>query len=640
IYPENEFAPVWSSPSVNGAGYFPGVTVDEDVSPDYDVVTVTATDADPEKTVEVTYSITSVVSGEVTLIASPTGVAVTNLVQSIPLLVSDQGTPNLQGKGHLLVLFENCQTNAVCSNDSNVYTPTFSKSLHTVAVPENTTGDLLILTFTATDADNGTNGQFTFNISDGNNDGLFRLDGDDLYVQVVDYESASSIDFTYSLTVTAADQRYFPGVTVDEDVSPDYDVVTAVTATDADLGEDGEVTYSITSVVSESLILTFTATDGDNGTNGQFSFNIIDGNNDGLFRLDGDNLYVQVVDYEGSASISPQNEFDPVYQSPKPDSSGEFPVLTVNENEPLGYEVIVVTATDADLGVDGHVVYSIESVLTDAGASEPNKFTVDPSTGRLTTSSHLDFDPSTGGTAYYNVTIAASDMGSSPRSATVLQTVIVHNINDIQPTLSVTMTTVNVPCGTAGGASLVTLTAVDEDGPNLSFAIDSGSNPYVSVSSSGEVTLLSSPVGSAVDDLVENIQVVVSDGGTPELTVTGHVQILFENCGNSTVCPSVTTATTTVAPTCDCSNITTTEDNPPSRSANDVIETWVMRAVVMMLTAALFGVLAMHFRPKTPTVPQKSSGKVFPRETTLERGIQDDSGKPFEDDLEHHFLHK
>ncbi|XP_046559785.1 protocadherin Fat 4-like [Haliotis rubra] len=192
------------------------------------------------------------VSGEVTLIASPTGVAVTNLVQSIPLLVSDQGTPNLQGKGHLLVLFENCQTNAVCSNDSNVYTPTFSKSLHTVAVPENGTGESLILTFTATDADNGTNGQFSFNIIDGNNDGLFRLDGDNLYVQVVDYEGSASVNFTYTLIVTAVDH-----------------------AADAKTG--------VTVVVVE---------------------------------------------------ISPQNEFDPVYQSPKPDSSGEFPVLTVNENEP------------------------------------------------------------------------------------------------------------------------------------------------------------------------------------------------------------------------------------------------------------------------------------------------------------------
>ncbi|XP_046559784.1 protocadherin Fat 4-like [Haliotis rubra] len=166
--------------------------------------------------------------------------------------------------------------------DVNDNTPVFSKAVHSVSVAENSTGETLLLTLTATDADSGTNGQFTFNISDGNNDGLFRLDGDDLYVQVVDYESASSIDFTYSLTVTAVDHAadartgvtvviveiypenefapvwsspsvdgagHFPGVTVDEDVSPDYDVVT-VTATDADLGEDGEVTYSITSVVS------------------------------------------------------------------------------------------------------------------------------------------------------------------------------------------------------------------------------------------------------------------------------------------------------------------------------------------------------------------------------------------------------
>ncbi|XP_048242201.1 cadherin-23-like [Haliotis rufescens] len=1020
VSPENEFVPVWSSPSVDAAGYFPGLTVDEDVGLDFDVVTVTATDADLGEDGDVTYSVTSVVSdtnsnmpgvfiiesgtsklktsslldfdqstggvkyydvtitvsdkgsvpkttsaiqrvnltnvnditpqfsndtytvnvacnvvagtllatlsaddedtpslvygieagtnpfvsvdsvsGEVTLIASPTGGAVTDLAQSIPLLVSDGGSPNLEGKGHLLVLFENCDTNSDCDNDTNVYAPVFSQHLHTVRIAENATGETLLLTLTATDADNGTNGQFIFNISDGNNDGMFRLDGDDLYVQVLDYEAASSINFTYSLTVTAIDHAadartgvtvvivevspenefvpvwsspsvdiagYFPGLTVDEDVSPDFDVVT-VTATDADLGEDGDVTYSVTSVVSdtnsnkpgvfiiesgtgklktssgldfdqstggvkyydvtitvsdkgsvpkttsaiqrvnltnvnditpkfsndtytanvacavvagtllatlsaddedspslvyeieaganpfvsvdsvsgevtliasptggavtdlaqwipllvsdggspnlqgkghllvlfencdtstvcsndtnlftptfskslhtvavpenataESLILTFTATDADNGTKGQFTFNIIDGNNDGMFRLDGDDLYVQVVDYEGAASvnftyslivtavdhavdartgvtvvvveITPQNEFDPVYQSPQPDTSGEFPVLTVDEDEPLGYEVIVVTATDADLGSDGNVVYSIDSVLTDTGASEPNKFTIDPSTGRMTTSSHLDFDPSTGGTGYYDVTILVSDMGTPTRSTSAMQRVIVHNFNDIQPALSETMTTVDVACGTAPGTSLVMLTAVDDDGPSLSFAIDSGSNPYVSVSSSGEVTLLSSPVGSAVDDLVENVQIVVSDGGSPELKVTGHLQILFENCGNSTICDSVTTATTSEATTCDCSNRTTSGNDPPSRSTDDVIETWVMRGVVMLLTAMLFGILAMHCRPKTPSIPQKGNGKVFPRESTLERGIQDDSGKPFDDDLEHHFLHK
>lgn len=197
-----------------------------------------------------------------------------------------------------------------------------------------------------------------------------------------------------------------------------------------------------------------------------------------------------------------------------------------------------------DFDGGNEMIFNHVICLSDTGASEPNKFTIDPSTGGMTTSSHLDFDPSTGGTGYYDVTILVSDMGSPTRSTSAMQRVIVQNFNDIQPALSETMTTVNVACGTAPGTSLVMLTAVDDDGPSLSFAIDSGSNPYVSVSSSGEVTLLSSPLGSAVDDLVENVQIVVSDGGSPELKVTGHLQILFENCGNSTICDSVTTATT------------------------------------------------------------------------------------------------
>ena len=88
--------------------------------------------------------------------------------------------------------------------DLNDNTPMFDRGLYSVAVSENAPVNFIIATVTATDADSSSNGVVTYNIAQGNNDGLFRIDpnnGSVILTLSVNFETTSS----HNLTVTAVD---------------------------------------------------------------------------------------------------------------------------------------------------------------------------------------------------------------------------------------------------------------------------------------------------------------------------------------------------------------------------------------------------------------------------------------------------
>ncbi|XP_071104749.1 protocadherin Fat 4-like [Haliotis cracherodii] len=501
------------------------------------------------------------------------------------------------------------QTLDIVVTDVNDNTPTFSSAIHRVKVTEQAAAETDLLTLEATDADDGINGEFSFNITDGNPHNLFRLDGNVLYAQPMDYEEAEAVDFTYSVTVTVVDH-----------------------ATDARTG--------VTVVVVE---------------------------------------------------IIPENEYDPVLENVTEKS-------LLEDTEP-GFEVLTVHATDADLGEDGVVTYDITSVLSDLNTDAPEKFTIDCDTGVLTTTTELDFDPSTGGASYYDITITATDKGTVPRTSTAVMRVNINDINDIAPAFKDVSYTANVGCNDDEGRELMTLKADDEDGPRVDYTIDA--NTYLNVNSvSGAVTLLDFPAGDAVSDLAQSVIVTVSDG---DLEGKCHLLVLFENCDNTTSvsmttsattsvtttttntpCPnvtcncnsnttvndpttSVTTTTTTTTTTtpktaacvcnnatsavsstttkpvtcpsdvtaspCVCSNNTTAAAAAADTDAGDTAEVWAMRALVVVMSMMMMAMVAVYLKSSLTKVPQSTPiNKVQPRTNSVERGIgSDDYGLKIED---------
>uniref|UniRef100_S4RLU7 Cadherin domain-containing protein n=1 Tax=Petromyzon marinus TaxID=7757 RepID=S4RLU7_PETMA len=95
----------------------------------------------------------------------------------------------------------------------------------------------------------------------------------------------------------------------------------------------------------------------------------------------------------------------------------------VAENGPPGLRVASVMATDADVGKNGAVVYSIERPSSSA-------FRIELTTGLVTASQSLDREDAPGG---YALAVVASDRGVPPLSATATVIVRILDRNDNAP---------------------------------------------------------------------------------------------------------------------------------------------------------------------------------------------------------------
>ena len=106
----------------------------------------------------------------------------------------------------------------------NEHTPVFNPGVYAQTVSESTAFGATVETVTASDADNGPDGEIEFSIQSVTNSGssLFDIDavtGDILLIGTLDIETQSS----YTITVRAADKGTSPGV-----LSADTSVVITV----------------------------------------------------------------------------------------------------------------------------------------------------------------------------------------------------------------------------------------------------------------------------------------------------------------------------------------------------------------------------------------------------------------------------
>ncbi|KAM9795003.1 protocadherin Fat 2 [Neosynchiropus ocellatus] len=176
---------------------------------------------------------------------------------------------------------------------------------------------------------------------------------------------------------------------------------------------------------------------------------------------------------------------------------------SLDENSPVGSSVLKVIATDRDKGKNGFVTYAIAD-------SAPLPFTIDPFSGVISTSEHMDYELMK---RRYHLRIWASDSGTPfSRVSECLVTITLNNINDNFPLFEKVDCNATVPADTPAGHTVVEVSAIDLDElQQLRYIIESGNELqlFTMDSVSGSVTLKQAiPKGAGSFTL----RVVASDG--------------------------------------------------------------------------------------------------------------------------------
>uniref|UniRef100_A0A8B9J6P8 Cadherin-23 n=1 Tax=Astyanax mexicanus TaxID=7994 RepID=A0A8B9J6P8_ASTMX len=363
---------------------------------------------------------------------------------------------------------------------------------YNVSISENVGGGTAVLRVVATDRDIGPNGQLSYYITSGNQDLTFRMDR--VTGEIVTRPSPPDRERQQQYTLT---------VTVEDEGNPPLSATTTVWVYVIDENDNAPVfaAKEYVTVLTEgpetigSTIATVSATDPDEGLNGTVRYAITQGNLGQTFNISptsGRIVVMKELDYEVSSGrytlVITATDQCPILQLRLTSSATvvvnvidvndvtpQFPrdfegPFEITEGQP-GPRVCTVKATDQDSDLNGKVEYSIT-------AGDPNnEFIVSPVEGELRVKRDVELDRET--TVYYNITITARDLGTPPRSSTVVVGVQVLDINDNDPILLNLPMNTSVSEGASIQTSIARVQARDSDsGRNalLTFNITAG-NP-------------------------------------------------------------------------------------------------------------------------------------------------------------------
>ncbi|XP_067654382.1 protocadherin Fat 4-like [Haliotis asinina] len=273
--------------------------------------------------------------------------------------------------------------------DINDHAPVFDPAEYSIEVTENTAAGTSLLDFVCTDGDSGNNAVFVMGVGDGDDSqAQFKVSGQQLQTDsnLLDYDSLEASGYMYTLVITAVDtpdqgeantgtsivkvkvkpenefdpvwtgpasdgSGTFVAISVKEDLAPG-DVAVTFTAVDDDLGDDGEVSYSIVSVTAAS------------GTDGADRFSMDSATGELLVagRLDVDSATGGVSSYTVVVKASDNG--------PTPrETQGTITISLENVNDiaPVFDQTTFETSVDEDAAVDV-VVMSLAVVDHDGDA--------------------------------------------------------------------------------------------------------------------------------------------------------------------------------------------------------------------------------------------------------------------------------
>ncbi|CAI5652173.1 unnamed protein product [Oreochromis niloticus] len=461
-------------------------------------------------------------------------------LKEINLLLSalDGGSPQRSGTVviHITVL------------DANDNVPVFSQAVYKASLSENSPMGTVVLTVNAVDADEGLNGEVTYDFGHVPEDvkSIFAIDyktGDIKLSATVDYETVRS----FELRITAKDGLGLTSYTK---------VIIDVT----DVNDNPPVIYlkSLSNPIPEHLspgteVGIINVQDRDSENNRQVRCSIQHGV---PFKLVPSikNYYSLVTtgqldrelvsDY--NITITATDEGSPPLSSTK---SVQLSVADINDNPPVfeeqsysayvsennkpGSTLCSVSARDPDWRQNGTVVYSLLAGEVN-GAPVSSYLSVNGDTGVIHAVRSFDYEQFRS----FKVHVIARDNGSPPLSSNVTVSVFISDVNDNSPQILYpspegnSFMTELVPKAAHGGSLVSKVIAVDADsGQNawLSYQIVKSTDPglFTIGVHSGEIRTQRDI--SESDSMKQNLVVAVKDNGQPSLSATCSMYLLISD---------------------------------------------------------------------------------------------------------------
>ncbi|GCB61025.1 hypothetical protein scyTo_0004039 [Scyliorhinus torazame] len=356
----------------------------------------------------------------------------------------------------------------------NAHSPQFDIHFpNSIDVIESIPVDSTILNIHAMDPDSGFNGKMVYVISNGNEDSCFVVEMETGVLKVVlplDHETTS----LYTLNITIYDlgkpQKF------------SWRVLT-VHVLDANDNKPKFFQDSYSAVIRENVelgtsIAQVKAKDNDVGDNGEIKYSLLSGTKtfsiekaSGIVHVSGTldrelhPIHVLKIEARDQARQEPQLFstidltviIEDVNDNPPQFVPSHYRVR-VPEDIPVGTVIVWLEAYDPDLGPGGEVKYSLIT-------TGENAFRIDRQAGAIRTNKQLDFESKN----FYNLTAHVIDSGKPHSlSSTCYVEIEVIDVNENlhRPHFSSFVIKSSVSEGVPVGTSVITLTAQDEDNGN------------------------------------------------------------------------------------------------------------------------------------------------------------------------------
>ncbi|XP_070409584.1 uncharacterized protein [Nothobranchius furzeri] len=454
------------------------------------------------------------------------------------LTALDGGAPQRSGTAvvHVTVL------------DANDNAPVFSQEIYKASLPENSPLDTLVVRVSATDADEGPNGEviYTFDHMSDDHVSHFTLDdktGEIKVIGPIDYETGNSIELRVrakdgpgltsycTVNIEITDVNDNPPVIslkslsnpVPENAPPGTEVG-IINVQDRDSEKNRQVHCSIQQNVPFKLVPSI-KNYYSLVTTGQLDRELVSDYN----------ITISATD-EGSPPLSSSktvqlsvagiNDNPPVFEE---QSYSAY----VSENNKPGSTLCSVSARDPDWRQNGTVVYSLLPAEVN-GASVSSYLSVNGDTGVIHAVRSFDYEQ----LRSFKVHVMARDNGSPPLSSNVTVSVFVSDVNDNSPQIlypapeGSSFMTELVPKAAHGGSLVSKVIAVDADsGQNawLSYQIVRSTDPglFTIGVHSGEIRTQRDI--SESDSMKQNLIVAVKDNGQPSLSATCAMYLLISD---------------------------------------------------------------------------------------------------------------
>ncbi|XP_034086915.1 protocadherin gamma-A11-like isoform X2 [Gymnodraco acuticeps] len=432
--------------------------------------------------------------------------------------------------------------------DANDNAPVFSQAVYKASLPENSPPDTIVIHVSATDADEGLNGDVTYDFGHGSDNyvNVFSIDhktGDIKVTGVIDFEEISSFEMkikakdglgliSYTnvmIDVTDINDNapviYLKSLTnpIPENVSPGAEVG-IINVQDRDSENNRQVRCSIQQNVPFKLVHSI-KNYYSLVTTGQLDRELVSDYNITITATD-----------EGSPPLSSSktvqlsvadiNDNPPVFEEQSYSAH-------VTENNKPGSTLCSVTARDPDWRQNGTVIYSLLPGEVN-GAPVSSYLSVNGDTGVIHAVRTFDYEQFRS----FKVHLMARDNGSPPLSSNVTISVFISDVNDNSPQILYpapegnSFMTELVPKAAHGGSLVSKVIAVDADsGQNawLSYHIVKSTDPglFTIGLHSGEIRTQRDI--SESDSMKQNLVVSVKDNGQPSLSATCSMYLLMSD---------------------------------------------------------------------------------------------------------------